>query len=243
MPGENDRLPWLSGSLTQAVRQEEGATKPILVYVYDGGMAKDCCAANFERAVFMYKPIVDLAKKFKCTKVAGMEDPMIKTFKLNKKKPAILLLDAEGGLIHKTQDCQDPRRYLRVVKQAYSLNGKRMKLKESFMAMRHEARKAIDKKDFNAALKKLEKMMKKEELLTGHVRSLIATDRATIVETGEEMLLKAKTLRDNKKLLDAYDLYKQVSKDFSRLKQLSKDAGSCAKEVKRELRDLGVTVR
>jgi len=214
--------------------------RPILVFMFKGDMAKDCCAANFERALFMYKPVVDLAKKFKCVKTSDYS--IAERYGVSGKKPAVLLLDAEGGLLHKTQKCSDPRKYLRVVKHALTLNQKRVKLKDKYLALRRDARNHMEDADYAKALKDIESILKKRELLMGQVLSLVKADHAELKTTGERLIAQAGDLRGKEKLLEAYELYKEVAKGFAKLDDLGRSADRCAKEIRGELRDMGVSV-
>lgn len=214
-----------------------------MLYLYKGNMNKDCCAANFERAVFMYEPVVNMLKGYHCVKSTDYSESIIKRFALNKKKPAILLLDAEGGLIHKTQICSDPRKYLRVVKRATALNAKRMKLRAGFIALHKELKAKIGKENYSDAVKAIEKAMKRREFMTGHVLSLLEAEKARVHTIGQELLEKAEDLRENKKLLAAYDLYKEIEKEFAKIDELSDHAKKCRREVRKELKELGVGLK
>ena len=228
--------------MDKAIKQEEGTIRPILVLYYKPTMAKDCCAANFERVVFRDKVIVELASKFKCVRTTEMSEQKIKQYGLDLKKPAIFLFDAEGGLLHKVQKCQNPRSYHRAMTSAYKLNSTRMKLKAKYLALRKRARSDMESEKYGAALRSIESMLKKRDLLAGSVLAMIQSDREEIVTIGTEWLSNANQMRDDQELLEAYDLYKKIKKEFARLDSLGRDAGRCAKQVKAELKDLGLTV-
>ena len=91
-------------------------------------------AANFERAVFRYKPVVDLTKKFACYRERMSGSKLVERFGLVKRKPAILLVDSEGAILHQQQLCADPKQYLKIMRSAYALNEKRAKLKSKFLS-------------------------------------------------------------------------------------------------------------
>lgn len=206
-------------------------------------MAKDCCAANFERAVFMYEPVVKMLGHFHCKKSTEYSEALAKRFGLNEKKPVLLLLDAEGGLIHKTQECTDPRQYLRVLKRAGALNGKRMQLRDSFLALHRELKDQIGQEKYADAVKNLERAMKKREFMTGYVAALLEGEQSRIQTIGKSLLDKADDLRKDEKLLAAYDLYREIEKEFAKLDELGDHAKKCRREVGNQLRDLGVELR
>ncbi len=241
-PGENDRLPWLALSVDDAIKQEEGTIRPILVLYYKSDMAKDCCAANFERIVFKDRSVVEFAKKFKCVRTTEMSEGKIKQYGLDTKKPAIFLFDAEGGLLHKVQVCQNPRTYFRAMTSAFKLNDTRMKLKKKYLALRKKARENMGSEKYGVALRSIESMLKKRDLLAGSVLSMIQSDRKEIVSIGQQWLSDADKKRGDEELLEAYEMYKKIKKEFARLDSLGKDAERCAKQVKAELKDLGLTV-
>ncbi len=239
---------WITGgSLDRAMNREEGSKRPVLVLLYSSGLAKDCCAANFERAVFRYKPMVDFAtRNFTCYKYTTLgygSFNALKRLNLDKKKPAILLLDAEGGVLHKQQYCIDPKKFLRIAKSAARLNAQRVKLKKKYMAMRREARASLETGEYSKALRTLDRMLKKRDQLSGHVLLLVEDDRAQLEVIGNDLFEKANQLRGQEQLLDAYRLYKEVQDEFSRLKGLSREARRCARDVASDLKKMGITAR
>lgn len=206
-------------------------------------MAKDCCAANFERVVFRDAAIVEFSKKFKCVRNLELSDELKKRWALDAKKPAILLFDAEGGLLHKVQECQNPKPYLRALSAAYKLNSTRMKLKDRYLALRKKARESIVKGKYDKALKTLESMLNRREVLAGSVLTMVQSDRQELEAIGRKLFAQANELREDQELIKAYDLFREVKKQFARLDTIGRDAARCAKQVKAELKDLGVSVR
>ncbi|MGE3163587.1 MAG: hypothetical protein AB7O52_01625 [Planctomycetota bacterium] len=207
-------------------------------------MAKDCCAANFERAVFRYDRVVALAKDFDCVKFSVSGDASVFTrFNLDSKKPAILLLDAEGGLIDKQQKCVDPGKYSRVVKNALELNRKRLEFRSKFLGQHEEMQKLIDAGHFGKALTAVERALGKRDLLMGDVERRIIATQGQLEKVGREMFARAVELEAGKSYLDALELFKTVKQEFARLDDLERDAAQRVRDLTRTLRDLGVTVR
>lgn len=209
--------------------------------VYSSSFADDCCAANFERAVFKSKGVVDFAKRFECFKhsVNG-KNPVFKKFKLNTKKPAILLLDAEGGLIHKQQKCINPRAYLKFMKSAASLNAKRVKLRDKYIGMRNEIRAKIDRAEYSHALRDIDRVLKKRSLLTGDVVAMVEGDRKEVEDIGQEIFDRAVALQEDSKLRDALDLFKQVKREFRRIESLKVQATRCSDALTKQMRQAGL---
>lgn len=245
VPGENDRLTWANATnLSRILNREEGNTRPLLVLVYSSSHAEDCCAANFERTVFRYDRVVSMAKSFDCMKYqTSGNSPLYRKFGLNKKKPAILLLDAEGGLIHKQQECADPKKYSKVVKSALGLNQKRIDLRQKYLAKRQEIRDMIEGREFKKALRSIEKTLKKKNYLMGDVQNMIEADQAEIAEVGQSLFDQAVELRSKKQYQEALGLFKEIKKEFAKLGTLSKEASKRAKEVSKTMRDLGLSSR
>ncbi len=167
----------------------------------------------------------------------------MKPFDLKAKKPALLLLDAEGGILHKQQLCVDPKKYLKIMKSAAFLKAKRIKLRDRYLKLRRDARTEMTNGEYAKALRTLERMLKRRDMLTGHVLALVESDREELEAIGEDLLDRANQLRDDRQLLDSYELYKQIDKEFARLRSLSRKADRCAKEVASDLKRMGVKIR
>lgn len=242
-PGENDRLPWLDvTALERVLKREEGNQRPMLLLVLTGSHAEDCCAANFERAVFRDQKVVELARNFDCYRLmtsAGSD--VYKRYDLSDpKKPALIALDAEGGLIHRQQLCVNPPAYLRVLRSAFKLNAKRVELHEKMLAEQRDIRASIDEQHFGTALRAIDKLLGRREFLLGSVAAQIERDRADVERLGQERLARASQLREERSLLAAYELYRSIQAEFKLLDELSTTAGQCARELARDLRELGV---
>jgi len=94
-------------------------------------MNDNCCAANFERALFRYERAVKEFKGWACYKVQVSSidgEQLLAPYELRKDKPALLLLDAEGGLLHKQQLCVDPGKFMKVIDSARRLSDLRFRL-------------------------------------------------------------------------------------------------------------------
>lgn len=246
-PGENNILEWIrGGTLNDALQREEGSMRPVLVYLYRSDMNENCCAANFERALFRYQPTVRAFGRFACYKIESRtvkEKALLEQFDLRGDKPALLLLDAEGGLLHKQQLCVDPKKFLRVISSSVRLSDLRVRLKSSQLVQRTKARKLMDEKRFDEALRLYERLERKPEALGGHVERLVASDLGEIEQIAETLLASAGKLHEDKKLLDSYRLYREIEKEFSRLEDASREAKRHARALSGKLRRLGVGLR
>ncbi len=243
-PGENDRLPWEElGDLNGALNREEGGARPILVLVVSSEFSKDCCAANFERAIFRDKDCVELAKSFLCVRynaVVGAEANWVERFSVNTKKPAILLLDAEAGLLHKQQLCANPNDYEKAMKDALAANEMRVKLRPKFLAERAEARRALDEKDFAKAAKALAKLCERKTQMSGSVLERVEKDLAELEGAAKTSFAAASEARDGARLLDAYKQFRSLEKDFAVLDAIESDAKREADALVPRLKGLGI---
>lgn len=206
-------------------------------------MAKDCCAANFERTVLRDRDVIELARGFQAFKYE-MENAKeaYERYELDKKKPALMLFDAEGGFLTKNQKCMNPKDFVKVMKGAFALNAKRIKFKEKYLAQRREARAFIEDGEYRKALRELDGLMKKREYLAGPVLDLVQKDRVELEGIATDMFAKATNLREKNELIEAYKLFKEIKVEFAKLQDIGKDAGRCTRELATELRKMGITL-
>jgi hypothetical protein len=99
---ENDRLPWRAdfGGATagssdpgiSVIGTELKMPRAGLLLLVGAGDGMDCCAANFERAVFRDRDVVELAKSrfvsYRADRTSGAGLKMYAKLKLDSKKPA-----------------------------------------------------------------------------------------------------------------------------------------------------------
>lgn len=247
VPGESVLLPWRKdATLFDALHREQGAVQPILIFLYSSSMADDCCAANFERAVFRTEDTVKAFSQWACYKVemsTVTDSKDLEPFQLRSDKPALLLLDAEGGLLHKQQLCVDPAKFLRVIESAKRLSDLRFRLKDRHLAKRREAQERIEAGEYDQALRLLDDLLGEKDKLSGQVLTLVEADRSQLAATARGKLDEAERLRQENQLLDSYRLYKEIEKEFSRLEDLGREAGEHRRDVGSTLRKMGVRIR
>ncbi len=252
VPGENNRLDWKdglpleeAGDASPAPGSAAGtgtstgtaAPPPVLVLAYGSDMAKDCCAANFERTVFRTKAVVDVARSFECVKVAygTAAAGALGAFELKPEKPAILLLDGERTLIHKQQSCIDPQKYFPIIREALSVHEKRMKGRDAFAAKLADARAKLEAEDCAKALKAVDGVLRKRAELTGRLLAEAARIKAALIAKGGAWMSEAMALRVEGKLEEALRLLERVGRDFATVPELYKEATKAAIEVQAEL--------
>jgi hypothetical protein len=209
-------------------------------------MTDDCCCANFERALFRFEAAVDEFKGWACYKVevsTVKNADELAAYELRKDKPALLLLDAEGGLLHKQQLCVDPGKFMRVIQSAKRLSDLRFRLKERYLAKRAKAREHIEDGSYDRALRILTDLLGDREKLSGQVQGLVEGDMTQLASTARARLDAAKKLEDENRLLDSYRMYKEIEKEFARLDELGREAQEHRRSVASELKKLGVSIR
>ncbi len=220
--------------------------KPMLIFLYSSTMAKDCCCANFERALFRTRSVVKELSGWSCYKqqIEAIKDrKILAPYDLRDDKPALLFLDAEGGLLHKQQLCVEPTKFFKVIQSARKLSDLRLKFRDQHLAQRSQARKHIDTGNFDRAIRVLDSMIKNKKMMSGFVVHLVEQDLDELSTTANGLLEQAADLREKRRLLDSYRLYQEVEKEFLRLEAFSKEASKHRKELFRALRRMGITPR
>lgn len=247
VPGESTLLPWRKdATFHDALHREQGSIKPVLIFLYSSSMNDDCCAANYERALFRFEKAVEEFKDWACYKiekstVTDADD--LARFELRKDKPALLLLDAEGGLLHKQQLCVDPAKFMRVIQSAKRLSDMRFRLKDRYLAKRSQASDYLEDGSYDRALRLLDDILEDKQKLSGQVLTLVEADRLQIADAARTRLAEARKLQEDNQLLDSYRLYKEIEKEFARLDELGREAKECRREIGSTLRKMGVTIR
>ena len=231
-----------------AMHRERGSMKPMVVFLYSPKMAKNCCCANFERVLFRDRDSVKEFQGWSCYKqtiesLKDEEKSMLAAYDLRDDKPALLFLDAEGGLLHKQQLCVDPPKFVKVIKSTKKLSDLRHRLRDSHLAQRKKARDHIEAGRFSKAIRVLDSMVKNRKVMSGHVSMLVEQDLKEIESTASEMLVRASTLKQDNRLLDSYRLYQEIVEEFAKLEELSKEASKHRRELLTKLRGLGIQPR
>ena len=246
MPGEHNVIKWKTDqNLSALMKREEGSKTPLFVLIYDVTLAKDCCASNFERAVLRYKPVVDKVvanfKTFKMEREAGLSEELSKRLGLDPKKPAMVMLDGEGYVLHVQQKCIDPKAYNKAIDLALSVNGKRIAFRNRDAKEQRRVRKLIAKGEFRKALTKVEKFLERKDEVAGSVIERVQKDFQDIESKGQELLKEAEALRDQMERVKALKLFKEIEEEFAKLQEIGKVAERCASDLERELRKAGLT--
>ena len=221
--------------------------KPMVIFLYSSTMAKDCCCANFERALFRTRDVVKELNGWSCYRqqIEGLKDrqEILAPYDLRDDKPALLFLDAEGGLLHKQQLCVEPVKFFKVIQSVRKLSDLRLKFRDQHLAQRSQARKHIDAGKFDRAIRVLNSMVKNKKMMSGFVANLVEQDLDELSLTANVLMEKAAELRGNRRLLDSYRLYEEIEAEFARLETFSKEASKHRKELFTALRRMGITPR
>ena len=227
------------------MNREAGSKKPMVVFLYSASMNKDCCCANFERALFRDRDSIKEFKSWACYKqlVETLKDEdkeLLKQFDLRKDKPALLFFDSEGGLLHKQQLCVDPPKFIKVIRSTKKLSDMRLRLRKTHLAERKKAREHMEAGRYAKAIRVLDVMAQNRKIMSETVSALVDQDLKEIESTAGELLIQASELKKENRLLDSYRLYEEIEKEFEKLKEYSKEASKHRKELLKKLRDLGL---
>ena len=234
--------------LYDALHRERGSMQPIVVFLYSSKMAKDCCCANFERALFRDKYASEQFKLWSCYRqlietLNEDEKALVNGYDLRDDKPALLFFDSEGGLLHKQQLCVDPPKFVKVLKSSKKLSDLRLRLRDSHMAQRTSARGHIEAGRYGRAIRVLDSMVKNKKVMSGYIVELVTQDMREIEQKASTLLVEAAALHQDRRLLDSYRLYQEIEKEFAKLEDLSKEASKHRKELLTKLRGLGIQPR
>jgi hypothetical protein len=148
-PFENDRVKWTppkseSGAPLLADRAKEDFSfrQPAILVFLAGTDGANCCAANYERIVFMDKKVVDLTKKIPTLRInrSSADAKLLKRYGVKKGKPAIRVLDCEGVVHARFDLCTNARDVFKAMLSC--LKASKTKVKQS-----KKIRKLLDKAD------------------------------------------------------------------------------------------------
>ena len=215
----------------------------------DGRFDKDCCAANFERTLFRDQKCVELANQFRCVRISvavtsedGKPVDLLAQYDLKPNKPAILLLDAESGLLHKQQFCANPPDYAKVMKNALALNKARVSKRSKLQLSYGTAVQHLERGEYRKAYKKLRKLESQKEYLMGGLRLQVEKGLGRVEQAAQGELAEAAQLEQDDQLLDALAAYKSIAKEFIQFSSVKIAAKRKIRSVSVELKRRGVVL-
>ena len=211
--------------------------RPTVVLMIGSGDSKDCCAANFERSVFRYGKVVEYAQKhFHACRVDRQSpegEELYKEFKLDSKKPAVLVVDNDGKLLHKVQKCVQPPKVHKWMQGA--VRAVRTKMLYSAKADKRldKTAKLIREKDYGKALGLIDRL--EDELLLPQERKRTAKQQKALRRAALKELKLALRFEKGGETLTARDKYRKIRREFRRIPKAKSFAEQGLERVMRKL--------
>jgi len=244
---ENDRLDWLTsygsgygydgsyeGTPASSATKKTGAKKDgdkkstkvqlpklTLLLLLSGTDADDCCAQNFERTVFRDAKVIGTAKTFFTNYRLDRDGEgarLVAKYKLEKKKPAILLIDEQGELAFKAQICSQPKKVHSAMCQLVTILKKKVVYSHRAEKRVQELWEVARKKRFSDALRQLDRI--NEKLLVPEVDAQVDKLERAIRKVAVKRLKRAERLEKAADLEAARELVRDVRKTFGRLPKI-----------------------
>ncbi len=230
---ENTQLAWSDISSFAGLTSELGKGKLGLILLVSGKDSKSCCAANFERTLFRAPKVVKYAKKslaaYRLDRTHGAGKEFYAKFELKSTIPAVLVVDEHGDLLYKTQYCTEPRHCLTGMQVATLLTKKRAAYTPTATKKFKSAFKNIKGKQYRDALITLGKINKK--YLTAPLTKKLDRYYKKVESDAKKKLKLARRYENKNDLERASEIYKDASREFSRLKKVRARARAGLKRV------------
>ncbi len=227
---ENTQLAWSDlGDGYGLDKRLSGGKLGLVLLISSGTDAKHCCAKNYERTVFRSPKVVKYAAKsfvpIRLERSKGLGKQLYAKYDLLDKNPAVLVVDKDGDLLFKMQQCAEPKDCLKGLQTAMLLTSRRQAYAPRVNKRLAIARDGINGKKYRDALISLGKINKK--YLTAPLRKKVARYYKKL-ESDARKRLKVASRYEKKNALDrAGKIYREVSRSFSRMKKVKAraDAG------------------
>ena len=231
---ENHQLPWAALNSTARLTRELARGKRGLVLLLSAGSdTKSCCAANFERTLFRSPKLVKYAKQtlvpYRVDRSFGVGKALYAKYDLSETKPAVLVVDEHGDVLYKTQCCTEPRDFLKGMQVATLVSKKRQAYSPTVTTRLKSARQSIKAKEHRDALITLGKI--KKNYLTAPLRSKVKRYYKKIESDAKKRLKVAAGYEKKNDLERAGEVYREVARNFSRLKKVKTRAQAGLKRV------------
>lgn len=238
---ENTQLAWSDLDGTYRLDKRLAGGRLGLVLLISAKSDKEhCCAKNYERTLFRAPKVVKYARKsfvpIRLDRSYGLGKQLYATYELMEKNPAVLVVDKDGDLLYKTQLCTEPRDCLKGMQTAMLLTKRREAYTPTVDKRLASARGSINEKEYRDALFSLSKINKK--YLTAPLRKKVARYYKKL-ESDARKRLKVASRYEKKNSLDrAREIYREVSRGFSRMEKVKSRADAGLKRVSRKKKEL-----
>ncbi|MGE0712097.1 MAG: hypothetical protein AB7N76_31935 [Planctomycetota bacterium] len=155
-PFENDRVKWVPpksevGGPVLAPRAKEDFSfrQPAMLVFLGHGDGASCCAANYERIVFMDQKVVELTKTVLTLRIdrGATEPKVLERYEVKKDRPAILVLDCEGEVHARFDFCTNARDVLKALLSCLKASKTKVSLAKKVQKLLDEAQDELKKPD------------------------------------------------------------------------------------------------
>lgn len=234
---ENKQLAWSDlGGKYNLEKHLSGGKLGLVLLISSASDAENCCAKNYERTLFRSPKVVKYAKKsflpIRLDRGYGLGKELYASYELSEKNPAVLVVDKDGDLLYKTQQCTEPRDCLEGMQTAMLLTRQREAYAPTANQRLASARESINEKNYRDALISLGRLNRK--YLTVPLRETVARYYKKL-EFEARKRLKTAVAYEKKKAFDRADeIYREVSRSFSRMEKVKARAEAGLKRVSRK---------
>ena len=231
--GSRDSTYWLeSPSLETVLRLTAGSETPLLVFL-EVNNVDDCWGARL-RHTFGYRPFIELSHRFECFHVRGDLTTIqrsLEPYGVTCERSVMLLLDGDGLPIHFQDRCVDSKTSVRSMKWAFARNKKRMGTR-AWGAEKYQ-RALVHKADaeYAKALSLLDRIATQSSLLLPEDLEVARAERESLIDIGEALLAQGQADLEQRRYDAAYDTFKDVRREFTRITALRRKAERHARQA------------
>ncbi len=231
---ENTQLAWSDlGDGYGLDKRLSGGKLGLVLLISSASDAKHCCAMNYERTVFRSPKVVKYAEKsfvpIRLDRSHGLGKSLYAKYDLLDKNPAVLVVDSDGDLLYKTQLCTEPKDCLKGLQTAMLMTSRRQAYAPKVNKRLAVAREGINGKEYRDALISLGKINKK--YLTAPLRKKVARYYKKLESDARKRLKVASRYEKKNDFGRASEIYREVSRSFSRMKKVKTRAVAGLKRV------------
>ena len=186
--------------------------QPCVLVFLSAGDASNCCAANYERVVFMDKKVVGLTKKLTTLRLdRGAQDPkLLKRYEVKKDKPAIRVLDCEGEVVAGFDTCVNARDVYKAMLDSVKLSKLKVKLAKKVRKMLADADEELKEQDVRHCAQELRRIAKVKGAPVCYLRRA----ERMLTQLGQEGARRLKEALEREKPTERFDLLMVLRHDF-----------------------------
>lgn len=167
-PFENTKVKWIAPKgevgapiLSARVAEEFTFRRPAALVFLGNADASNCCAANYERIVFMDKNVLKLTKTLLTLRIdrATVDAKTLKRYGVAKDKPAIVITDCEGEVVERFTTCMNARVVTKAMIKAVKVSKKKRTLAKKVQGLLAKSKKLLAEPKIHEATLVLRKVL------------------------------------------------------------------------------------